>query len=66
MSGSDKAEAKTDVAAGKIKEKVGDTVGNERLQAEGRGDQAEGHMREAKEKAKDAVKDVFHRDGDDD
>jgi uncharacterized protein YjbJ (UPF0337 family) len=62
MSGSDKAEAKTDVTAGKIKEKVGDAVGNERLQAEGRGDQAEGHARQAKEKAKDAVKDVLHHD----
>jgi uncharacterized protein YjbJ (UPF0337 family) len=64
MGGSEKAEARTDVATGKIKEGVGDAVGNERLQAEGRGDQAEGHAREAKEKAKDAVKDILHRDDD--
>ncbi|SFF76650.1 CsbD-like [Actinacidiphila alni] len=64
MSGSDKAEGKKDVAAGKVKETVGNAVGNERLQAEGRGDQAKGHATEAKEKAKDAIKDVFHRDKD--
>jgi uncharacterized protein YjbJ (UPF0337 family) len=64
MSASDKAKGKTDVAAGKIKETAGDAVGNERLEAEGRGDQAKGHSREAVEKAKDAAKDVFHRDDD--
>lgn len=61
MSASDKSAAKTDVAAGKVKETVGNAVGNERLQAEGRGDQAKGHVREAKEKAKDAIDDVVHR-----
>ncbi len=62
MSASDKARAKTDVAAGKVKETAGDAVGNERLEAEGRADQAEGHVHEAKEKLKDAVKDITHRD----
>jgi uncharacterized protein YjbJ (UPF0337 family) len=61
MSGKDKAGAKADVVGGKAKEAVGEAVGNERLEAEGRGDQAGGHAREAKEKAKDAVKDAFGR-----
>lgn len=59
MSDSDKVEAKTDQAKGKVKETVGHAVGNEKLEAEGRGDQAKGDVREAGEKAKDAVKDVL-------
>lgn len=59
MSDSDKVEAKTDQAKGKVKETVGHAVGNESLEAEGRGDQAKGDAREAGEKAKDAVKDVL-------
>jgi uncharacterized protein YjbJ (UPF0337 family) len=59
MSDSDKTEAKTDQLKGKAKETVGHAVGNEKLEAEGRGDQAEGDAREAVEKAKDAAKDVF-------
>lgn len=61
MSTGDKSAAKTDVAAGKAKEAVGNAVGNERMQAEGRGDQAKGHVRQAARKAKDAAKDVAHR-----
>jgi uncharacterized protein YjbJ (UPF0337 family) len=59
MSDSGKTEAKADQAKGKAKETVGHAVGNEDLEAEGRGDQARGDLREAGEKAKDAVKDVF-------
>jgi uncharacterized protein YjbJ (UPF0337 family) len=59
MSDRNKAEAKTEQAKGKIKETAGRAVGNEELEAEGRGDQAEGDLRQAGEKAKDAVKDVF-------
>ncbi|WP_433890906.1 CsbD family protein [Streptomyces sp. CA-111067] len=69
MSDSDKVEAKTDEAKGKVKETVGHAVGNESLEAEGRTDQAKGHTREAAEKAKDAVKDIFenrHKDSDKD
>jgi uncharacterized protein YjbJ (UPF0337 family) len=63
MSGSDKVEAKTEQAKGKVKETAGSAVGNESLEAEGRGDQAKGDVREAGEKAKDAVKSVFkHKD----
>lgn len=63
MSGSDKVEAKTEQAKGEVKETVGSAVGNESLEAEGRGDQAKGDVREAAEKAKDAIKSVFkHKD----
>ncbi|MGW6686239.1 CsbD family protein [Streptomyces sp. NPDC054961] len=57
MSGEQKNKAKTEQAKGKIKEIAGRTVGNERLEAEGRGEQMKGDAREAKEK----VKDVFKR-----
>ncbi|MER5726749.1 CsbD family protein [Streptomyces sp. NPDC002138] len=56
MSGEQKSEAKTEQAKGKIKEIAGRTVGNERLEAEGRGEQAKGDAREAKEKIKDVFK----------
>ncbi len=59
MSDSAKTGAKADEAKGKIKETVGHAVGNEDLEAEGRADQAKGHLREAGEKAKDAAKDIF-------
>lgn len=61
MDASDKFEAKTDQAKGEVKETVGRAVGNESLEAEGRGEQAKGDAREGVEKIKDAVKDVFHR-----
>lgn len=61
MSASDKAEAKTEQAKGKIKETAGHAVGNEKLEAEGRGEQAKGDARDAAEKAKDAAKKMFKR-----
>lgn len=61
MSANDKVEAKTDQAKGHVKETVGSAVGNESLEAEGRGDQAKGDVREAGEKIKDAVTNVFKR-----
>ncbi|WP_182086708.1 CsbD family protein [Aureimonas sp. ME7] len=42
---------------GKIKEGAGNLVGNERLQAEGLADQAEGKTQKNYGKVKDAVKD---------
>ncbi|MFD7747518.1 CsbD family protein [Streptomyces sp. NPDC059698] len=57
MGADQKAQAKTDQAKGKAKEAAGRTVGNERLVAEGRADQTKGDARQAKEKAKDALKD---------
>jgi uncharacterized protein YjbJ (UPF0337 family) len=56
MAADEKTQAKTEQAKGKIKEAAGRTVGNERLTAEGRIDQAKGDARTAKEKAKDAFK----------
>ncbi|WP_327287225.1 CsbD family protein [Streptomyces sp. NBC_01198] len=61
MSDSDKTRAKTEQATGKIKETVGRAAGDEDLEAEGRGDQAKGDLRQAGEKVKDAVKRI-HKD----
>ncbi|MGW1893429.1 CsbD family protein [Streptomyces sp. NPDC002004] len=57
MNSEQKAQAKMEQAEGKLKETAGRAVGNERLTAEGRAEQAKGDLRQAKEKAKDA----FHR-----
>lgn len=57
MAADEKTQAKTEQAKGKVKEAVGRTVGNERLTAEGRADQATGDARQAKEKVKDALTD---------
>ncbi|WP_078998835.1 CsbD family protein [Streptomyces sp. WM4235] len=56
MSAEEKTQAKTEQAKGKVNEAAGRTVGNERLTAEGRADQAKGDAREAKEKVKDTFK----------
>ncbi|MEU1369918.1 CsbD family protein [Streptomyces sp. NPDC005803] len=56
MAADEKTQAKTEQAKGKVKEVAGRAVGNERLTAEGRADQAKGDARQAKEKAKDAFK----------
>jgi len=42
---------------GKLKEAVGSAVGNDRMQAEGMADQAEGKTQKNYVKVKDAVKD---------
>ncbi|MEU8840487.1 CsbD family protein [Streptomyces roseus] len=57
MSGEQKAKAKREQAKGKLKETAGRAVGNERLTAEGRAEQAKGDARQAKEKIKDTLKD---------
>ncbi|MFI0230897.1 CsbD family protein [Streptomyces sp. NPDC017086] len=56
MAGNQKAKAKTEQVKGKVKEAAGRTVGNERLEAEGRMKGAEGDARQSKEKAKDVFK----------
>ncbi|KOU57279.1 hypothetical protein ADK55_12455 [Streptomyces sp. WM4235] len=56
VSAEEKTQAKTEQAKGKVNEAAGRTVGNERLTAEGRADQAKGDAREAKEKVKDTFK----------
>ncbi|UQX00025.1 CsbD family protein [Streptomyces sp. RerS4] len=57
MSGEKKMRAKKEQVKGKAKEAMGRTVGNERLTAEGRAEQAKGDARQAKEKIKDVLKD---------
>ena len=55
----DKIENTAEVLKGKAKETAGKATGNERLVAEGKIDQGKGHLKQAGEKAKDAVKDVL-------
>lgn len=59
VSAGDKMSAGMDKAKGKIKEAAGKVTDDERLEAEGKLDQAKGDMKSAGEKAKDAAKDVF-------
>ncbi|WP_078972981.1 CsbD family protein [Streptomyces sp. MMG1533] len=56
MAGDQKAKAKKEQAKGKAKEAIGRTMGNERMEAEGRAGQSKGDARQAKEKAKDTFK----------
>lgn len=59
MSADDKAQAKVEQVKGKVKETAGHAVGNGRLEAEGRAEQAKGDARTAAEKAKDAARDIL-------
>ncbi|HSS68853.1 MAG TPA: CsbD family protein [Nocardioidaceae bacterium] len=56
MGASDKIGNKVDEAAGKAKEAAGKATDNERLENEGRGDQAKADIKQAAEKVKDAFK----------
>ncbi|MET9255168.1 CsbD family protein [Streptomyces sp. NPDC048182] len=56
MAANEKAQAKSEQVEGKVKETAGRAVGNERLTAEGRAEQSTGDARQAKEKAKDALR----------
>ncbi|WP_371483700.1 CsbD family protein [Kitasatospora sp. NBC_00315] len=56
MSTDDKIQNTADKAKGKAKETVGKAVGNERLEAEGKGDQVKGDLKQAGEHVKDAFK----------
>ncbi|GAB2755488.1 CsbD family protein [Streptomyces bullii] len=56
MAGEQKSKAKREQVKGKAKEAVGRAVGDERLEAEGRTEQAKGDARQAKEKTKDVFK----------
>ncbi|WP_119695725.1 CsbD family protein [Microbacterium halotolerans] len=53
MSAEDKMAAAADKAKGKAKETVGRMTDDERLEAEGKKDQAKGHLRDAAENVKD-------------
>ena len=54
----DKAENKVENLKGQSKESAGKATGNERLEAEGKGDQASANVKDAGEKVKDAAKDL--------
>jgi uncharacterized protein YjbJ (UPF0337 family) len=56
MTVGDKAKAGTQSAKGKVKEGVGHAVGNDRLAAEGKKDQAVGAAKHQTAKAKESVK----------
>ncbi|MFF9194460.1 CsbD family protein [Streptomyces sp. NPDC014779] len=56
MSGEQKMKSMGERAKGKAKEAAGRATGNERLEAEGRAEQAKGDARSAKEKVKDTFK----------
>jgi uncharacterized protein YjbJ (UPF0337 family) len=55
----DKIKNTAEVLAGKAKEAVGKTTGDEQLEAEGKVEQGKGHLKQVGEKVKDAAKDVF-------
>lgn len=55
MGGTDKAKNEAERIKGKTKEAAGRAVGNERLQSEGKTDQAKGGLKQAGEKVKDAA-----------
>ena len=54
----DKIDNKAENVGGKAKEGVGRATGDERLEAEGRGDQASSEVKQAGEKVKDAAKKI--------
>lgn len=59
MGASEKMEAGMDKLKGKAKEAVGHLTDNEKLEAEGKMDQAKGDLKSAAEKAKDTARDIF-------
>lgn len=54
----DKISNKSEEIKGKAKEGTGSAVGNESLEAEGKGDQAKSSIKQGGEKVKDAAKDL--------
>ncbi|MDP9862317.1 MULTISPECIES: CsbD family protein [Streptosporangium] len=58
MGADDKISNKAEEIGGKIKEGAGRATGDERLEAEGRADQSESHLKQAGEKAKEGMKKV--------
>ena len=54
----DKAENKTEDLKGRAKEAAGSITGDDEMRNEGRADQAESSVKQAGEKAKDALGDV--------
>ncbi len=58
----DKARHAMEEAGGKVKEGVGKLTDNERLEAEGKVDQAKADVKQAGENIKDGVNDAFRDD----
>ena len=56
MSAADDIKNAAEKAAGKVKEGVGKLTDNEKLEAEGKADQAKAHVKKAGEDVKDAFK----------
>ncbi len=52
----DKAKNKAQTARGKVKDAVGRATGDESMETEGKADQVVGHLKDAGEKVKDAVR----------
>lgn len=61
MGTGDKIDNRAEVLKGKVKEAAGRATDDPALEAEGRSDQAKGHVKQAGEKVKDAVKDVIDK-----
>ncbi|MFB7711779.1 CsbD family protein [Streptomyces sp. NPDC056105] len=59
MGAKDKAANTGEKIKGKAKEAAGKVSGNERMEAEGKAEQAKGDLKHVGEKAKDATKDVL-------
>ncbi|HEY9414647.1 MAG TPA: CsbD family protein [Pseudonocardia sp.] len=57
----DKISNKTDELKGQAKETGGRVTGDHDMEAEGKGDQAKGNIKQAGEKVKDAAKNVFDK-----
>ncbi|WP_190823549.1 CsbD family protein [Saccharopolyspora pogona] len=55
MSAEDKAKNKAEELKGKVEKKVGEATDNEQLEAEGKGKEVKGGLKQAGEKAKDAL-----------
>ncbi|MGH3673749.1 MAG: CsbD family protein [Pseudonocardiaceae bacterium] len=57
----DKIDNKAEVFKGRAKEAAGRVTNDPVLEAEGKGDQAKGHLKQGGEKVKDAVKDILDK-----
>ncbi len=56
MNNKDKAKNLTQINKGNVKETVGKTTGDDKLEAHGKDDQTKGNLKQAGEKVKDAFK----------
>ena len=59
MGTGDKIDNQAEVLKGKAKEATARITDDPELEAEGKGDQAMGHLKQSGEKLKDAVKDIL-------